>query len=318
MPQLVLGFDMGNSTTMDRVWPWITNPDMLAISHAWHGHPGTLVKTYPSVGLPVKMAVQASCTTNTDGGEATIGWSIKNGSLVAPGDGGLCMVGIQNSGVVNENKFSCPPATTSDSTPTQCGNVLYNCSAVDGVWFHNTTTGQLAWAPHAGTDPKDQKCLGLSPGHVADDRVGASRGPLDPASASMSMQSCATAGKPPSNTTVFTLGSSGELRNIGVDRCLGVGQAPGAQVWAKPISAHELAFVVLNPLTVTQHVTVSLADLPGNPCTSALGVAAAPSPCTLRDVWSAKNSTVGASGSVLVELRPHESIVYIVSRAAVA
>jgi hypothetical protein len=24
---LVLGFDMGNATHMDRVWPWITNPD---------------------------------------------------------------------------------------------------------------------------------------------------------------------------------------------------------------------------------------------------------------------------------------------------
>eukprot|EP01046_Picozoa_sp_COSAG06_P007584 COSAG06_NODE_371_length_16707_cov_57.805576_28_plen_187_part_00 len=125
---------MGNSSAMDRVWPWITNPDMLAISHAWHGHPGTLVKTYPSVGLPVKMAVQVSCGTDVtdvdDAGETTTtpGWSLNNGSLVAPGDAGLCMVGIQNSGVVNENKFSCPPATTSDTTPTQCGNVLFNCT----------------------------------------------------------------------------------------------------------------------------------------------------------------------------------------------
>lgn len=306
---------MGNSSTMDRVWPWITNPDMLAISHAWHGHPGTLVKTYPSVGLPVKMAVQSPCTTNTDGGETIVGWSLNNGSLVAPGDGELCMVGIQNSGVVNENKFSCPPATTSDTTPTQCGNVLYNCSAVDGIWIHNSTTGQLAWAPHAG-DPKDQKCLGLSAGHVADDRVGTSRGLLDPESATMSMQSCAMGAKPPPNTTVFTLDSSGKLRNAGVGKCIGVGQAPGAQVWAKPMNAHELAFVVLNPLSVMQHVTVSLADLPGNPCTPALGVAASPSPCTLRDVWSAKNSTVSSLGSVPVQLQPHESMVYIVSAPA--
>lgn len=26
----------------DRVWPIITNLDALAISEAWHGHPGTL------------------------------------------------------------------------------------------------------------------------------------------------------------------------------------------------------------------------------------------------------------------------------------
>ena len=316
---------MGNSSAMDRVWPWITNPNMLAISHAWHGHPGTLVKTYPSVGLPVKMAVQASCGGDVSGDSSettTGGWSLSNGSLVAPGGGGLCMVGIQNSGVVNENKFSCPPATTSDTTPTQCGNVLYNCSAVDGAWTHSSSTGQLAWAPHAGADPKDLKCLGLSLGHVADDRVGTSRGPLNPESASMSMQSCATAGKPPLNTTVFSLGSSGELRNAGTGKCIGVGQAPGAQVWAKPMSAHELAFVVLNPLSVPQQLTVSLADLPGNPCSTAAppgGAATATfSPCTLRDVWSAANSTVGASGSVAVKLQPHESMVYILSAAAAA
>jgi hypothetical protein len=266
-------------------------------------------------------------------------------------------------------------------------------SEVDGVWSHSSDTGQLAWAPDsdaassAGGDPKDgQKCLGLSPGHVADDRVGAgngsflsqfciqkrsfyqdrlgtnvgkvlktrgdlispgtSRGPLSPESASMTMQSCATASKPgkktaflshlyiqmlilprqardkhreyskkdsrfaavPPNTTVFTLGvSSGELRNVGTGKCIGVGQAPGAQVWAKPMSAHELAFVILNPLPVPQQLNVSLADLPGNPCSTAIasekpGVLAAPgvavevaasptgssfiSPaCSLRDVW---------------------------------
>ena len=56
-------------------------------------------------------------------------------------------------------------------------------SEVDGVWSHSSDTGQLAWAPDsdaassAGGDPKDgQKCLGLSPGHVADDRVGAGNG----------------------------------------------------------------------------------------------------------------------------------------------
>ena len=142
----------------------------------------------------------------------------------------------------------------------------------------------------------------------------------------------------PPNTTVFTLGvSSGELRNVGTGKCIGVGQAPGAQVWAKPMSAHELAFVILNPLPVPQQLNVSLADLPGNPCSTATsiasekpGVLAAPgvavevaasptgssfiSPaCSLRDVWSAKNSTVDASGSVAVQLQPHESMVYILS-----
>ena len=45
---LVLGFDLNNSETMDRVWPIITNTEAIAIDHAWAvhtplTHPPTLV-----------------------------------------------------------------------------------------------------------------------------------------------------------------------------------------------------------------------------------------------------------------------------------
>ena len=28
---------------MDELWPIITNPEALAVSQSWHGHPGSLV-----------------------------------------------------------------------------------------------------------------------------------------------------------------------------------------------------------------------------------------------------------------------------------
>lgn len=47
---LILGLDMSNGETMDRIWTTITNKDALAINNAWVGHPGTLVKSYPATG----------------------------------------------------------------------------------------------------------------------------------------------------------------------------------------------------------------------------------------------------------------------------
>eukprot|EP01083_Nonionella_stella_P077545 211808_1 len=37
---LVLGFDLMNETTLDRVWPIITNNETIAVSQNWAGHPG--------------------------------------------------------------------------------------------------------------------------------------------------------------------------------------------------------------------------------------------------------------------------------------
>jgi len=39
---LTLSFDVGNTSITDAVWPFITNPEVLAVSQSWYGHPGTL------------------------------------------------------------------------------------------------------------------------------------------------------------------------------------------------------------------------------------------------------------------------------------
>ena len=41
---LVLGFDLTNKTTMDRVWSIVANRELIAVNQAWHGSPGILVK----------------------------------------------------------------------------------------------------------------------------------------------------------------------------------------------------------------------------------------------------------------------------------
>ena len=98
---LVLGFDMYNSSIMDRVWPTITNPDALMVNEQWAGHPGTLVKAYPAMGVAVQMTAQADCDA------AIKGWKLTDdGKLVAPassgahGDQAMCMIGHTTSGPV--------------------------------------------------------------------------------------------------------------------------------------------------------------------------------------------------------------------------
>ena len=40
---LVLGFDLGSAATLDRVWPIITNKEVINVSQSWAGHPGALL-----------------------------------------------------------------------------------------------------------------------------------------------------------------------------------------------------------------------------------------------------------------------------------
>lgn len=98
---LILGFDMYNSSIMDRVWPTITNPDALMVNEQWAGHPGTLIKAYPAMGVAVQMTAQADCDA------AIKGWKLTDdGKLVAPASSGaygnqaMCMIGHTTSGPV--------------------------------------------------------------------------------------------------------------------------------------------------------------------------------------------------------------------------
>jgi hypothetical protein len=43
---LILGFDVLNETTSKEIWPIITNPHALAVSQSYHGHPGSMAKSW--------------------------------------------------------------------------------------------------------------------------------------------------------------------------------------------------------------------------------------------------------------------------------
>ncbi|CAJ1420135.1 unnamed protein product [Effrenium voratum] len=141
---LILGFDMNDTATMDRVWPTITNRDALAISEAWVGNPGTLIRSYPSQHSERQLA-QGRC----DGSGQSVGFSFsgaKRGKLVAPkmakGQEPLC---------VTTQSAPCPPPTTY-APDVRCGLMLRNCSTVKNQWIFADGRIQL-------DDQSQGKCL---------------------------------------------------------------------------------------------------------------------------------------------------------------
>lgn len=114
---MVLGFDMSDGKTLDRVWPIITNTEVLAVNQDWAGHPGTLVKTYRAEGARL-MVQQGDC----DGSPSTLGWRLADGRLRAPRGPG----GGEAQCLTLDHGDLCPPVTLHD-TATQCGNFLGTC-----------------------------------------------------------------------------------------------------------------------------------------------------------------------------------------------
>ena len=138
---------------MDRVWPIISNTESLAVNHAWAGHPGTLAKVYPTIGLsplvenwcqPAEdgclVGLHAS-PSKCDGTPKTIGWQLKalsttdvNSSggtmLIAPNPTKQprqqCLAAHHGDGAYGTD---CPPPT-STSGPVGCGLLILNCSRV--------------------------------------------------------------------------------------------------------------------------------------------------------------------------------------------
>merc|ERR1712093_668646 len=120
---------MSNTQTMDRVWPIITNQEALAVSSAWHGHPGTLIRTYPASNSSVQVGV-----VECDAGAV---WKFADGKLhvqAAAGSVDRCLL-------AGKSGF-CPPPTTRHPN-VSCGLLLGDCSESTGRW--NFTDNTVRW-----------------------------------------------------------------------------------------------------------------------------------------------------------------------------
>lgn len=62
---LILGFQLTDEATMDRVWPVVSNTEAIAISQTWAGHPGRLVTNYNDRASVLPHDAAATCDNTT-------------------------------------------------------------------------------------------------------------------------------------------------------------------------------------------------------------------------------------------------------------
>lgn len=275
---MILGFDMSNKDKMDRVWPIITNLDARAVNHAWVGHPGTLIKTYPSQGQGFQ-ATHDVC----DGSGATIGWRINNGTLQTPnlGGAGKCLM--------TDGLGNCPPPTLHDKN-VQCGNLVGNCSRSHGKWSYNSSSKLVYWQDG---NPKDApRCLKATLLNFD-----TTKGYFTRQSASVRLQGCPNK---PDNTTMFTFTAKGELQS-GYGLCLKLAPTNGMQLWSKPLSDSKVAILVVNTVEIAQALNFPLADIPQLPCHGK---------CKVRNVWTQTDSVLSGD-HMPITLNSHASAFYI-------
>lgn len=314
---LVLGFDMNNTAKMERAWPVITNKAALAVSEAWGGHPGTLIKSFPTMEGDMQVTF-GEC----DGSKNTLGWAFNDGKLVAPNP-----LGKASQQCLNEpRETACPPPTTY-YTEGRCGLALSNCSETKKAgWSLNGTL----------VDFQGKSCLFAVPlnfdvtkGYYVRQSaaVKAMKCPDQPASPGKKLkdprkeairQIWEKARTVPDSAS-FTLSDKGELKSARGE-CLRAEPTRGIELWAKPLGNNSVAILLVNPLGSSQKVSMPLSDVP-----SAFHGATEKQPpfacekgsCVIRDIWS-KEEKLAIADSIDLELRPYASAFYTLHAKAKA
>jgi len=326
---LILGCNMTDAATMDRVWATITNLDALAVNHDWAGLPGTLVKSYPAVGVNASQIGQRPCDS---GNASVLGWQLSNGSLIAPGNAPGDMQCVDPSMSLPHEPgvygLPCPPPTTG-AGHVDCGLPVRNCSLARGTWEHDPTSKVLRWL--SGHTQDKPRCLSATPQEISQfteltgtpfaEQVAASKSSRPPwdlrvgdgrrAPAASQLGDCPPLGKAPPPTSAFDFDSAGRLR-VGGAHAMGVGEtclsrAPlnGVQLWSKPLTGGRVAAFILNVLDVPQALAVPLADVPGLHLPQA-------GACAGRNVWAERDATFPGD-SMDVSLAAHESAFFVLS-----
>lgn len=320
---LILGFDMNDSETMDRVWPIITNLDALAISEAWIGHPGTLIRSYPSQRAGHDQVVQGDC----DGSAATTGWTFSEGNLVAP------QLGRPEAQCLTNQVVPCPPPTTY-APDVQCGLAVTNCSnrpqgiewmrIREQIQYHTDQSkptclyaDPVDFDTSKGYFTRKAATVGLSacPQHF-EERTSRSEGfaPSDSDQCALHnlvhqhQKAVLRADTASSSNMNFTLTSKGELRSA--SGCLRVAAVSGVQLWAKPINSSSSAVLLINPSGDDEVLQWPVKDLPSRFTGAKSSFACQPGRCIARDVWANQTFPV-TSATIQVSLKPWASALYI-------
>ena len=85
---LILGYDLNDESITERIWPIIANKEAIAVNQNWAGHPGRLVKMFPTPGAKPKPPPLGSLTAEAANAAdaAQRGWAFSaSGALTNSG-----------------------------------------------------------------------------------------------------------------------------------------------------------------------------------------------------------------------------------------
>jgi len=281
---LILGLEM-TAANLAPIIPIITNPEALAVSQTWAGHPGTLVWSRLADGLSFPHANACDPTDPKQTGwritpradAATAAATTKEHNLpvgsAAPSSSSSSSSSSSGTVAVVAPSGHCLSAPLAPPGGGRAGVKLSPCSVWDPTqaFEYTATTGRLS---NAGGG-----CLDVH-----------NDGPL------VWLFACSAS---PGANDFIELGSHGELcfRGCGSSRsrCMseedtdpsGQGHEATLQAWAKDLGvsagSHEAAVLLINPTANATTFQVPLSDLPLGAASTAS--ADAPRGLLLRDIW---------------------------------
>jgi len=118
---LILSFDLANVTTLDMVWPFITNLEAIGVNQAWAGHPGRQMNASGSMRVWAKAlpeGAQAMFVVNMDAHRASVAFTVHMASLSStlPADARARDIWAHTeAGRAHEGSFSIPSLLPHDS-----------------------------------------------------------------------------------------------------------------------------------------------------------------------------------------------------------
>lgn len=87
---LILGYDLNDEATTDKVWEIISNKEAIAINQAWAGHPGRQVKSW-TPSQPAKLGSEIYAVVCDDADTTQKGWYYDAKSKAVRGPGEKCV-----------------------------------------------------------------------------------------------------------------------------------------------------------------------------------------------------------------------------------
>jgi len=272
---LILGFDLRNEALVDSLWPIIANPEAIAVSQAWEGHPGHFVKE-SRAGLSERLVVGLPCNESGEWVEAS-SWSLhfnsseKTFAQIVDGNSGKCADAHPDTGHVHLNPCSW--------TASQ-------------IFTHDVKTGHLQAPLYKNNKGQLNGCLD----------IGKKVGPR--------LQLTTCSGDPNLSFRFIDgtwYGGTDDRPEFPL-RCIRVQRTTEIlhQVWSKPMPNESLAVLFVNSAAASQSFNASLVgDLKLSESKA----------YKVRDIWERKDiGTIAAAGVIETDvLKKHDTRFYLLS-----